>query len=316
MKSHGASRPGGALLSDSVPEKHKNYKAGLPLALFGGLMLTFDVPLIRLGDGSIWSVMLLRSACVFVSGIAAWWIYRRVTRSDIPLVPGVYGILVGVAYALSSMFFMGAVQMTPTANLVFILALNPMLTALLSWIFLKERPHAVTFVAIAILLAAVLVIVREGMEAGHSLGDGLAFLATLSISVAITLSRASGRDMGFMAVTASGLIMPVAAVVVAFQGFEVSDPKWIVIDGLLVINLSFFALGLAPRFMPGAEVAMFYLLETIVTPVWIWLIFSETPTTQTLIAGCVMVATLAVHSLWQLNHGRRRRAAQAVRHPG
>jgi drug/metabolite transporter (DMT)-like permease len=303
-------------LSDIPRQKETNHAVGLPLALFGGLMLTFDVPLIRLGDGSVWSVMLLRSACVFASGIIAWQLYQRITGKKIPLVPGLYGVMVGAAYALSSMFFMGAVRMTPTANLVFILALNPMLTALLSWAFLKERPHAVTFGAIVIMLAAVLVIVREGMAAGHSLGDALAFLATLSISAAIVLSRASGRDMGFMAVTAAGLILPVAAVVVAFQGFDVADPKWIVIDGLLVINLSFFALGLAPRFMPGAEVAMFYLLETIITPVWIWLIFNEAPTRQTLIAGCVMVATLAAHSLWQLNHGRRRRAAEGVRHPG
>ncbi len=308
----------GPPLSDSPTRLEKNYAAGLPLALFGGLILTLDIPLIRLGDGSAWSVMLLRSACVFVSGVAAWWIYRRVTGRMVPLVPGMFGVFVGAAYALSSISFIAAVDMTPTANLVFILALNPMITAMLSWIFLKERLHAVTIGCIFILLAAVLVIVREGMEAGHSLGDALAFVATLAISAAIVLSRASGRDMGLMAVIAAGLIVPVAGVMVAVEGFHIADPKWIVIDGLFVINLSFFALGLAPRYMPGAEVAMFYLLETIVTPVWIWLIFSEAPTPQTLTAGVVMVATLVVHSLWQLNHGRKIRAAQAqaVRHPG
>ncbi len=305
-------------MTDKRSGKQTNYAVGLPLALFGGLMLTIDVPLIRLGEGSAWSVMLLRSACVFAAGIVAWWAFRRVTGQSVPLVPGRFGILVGGAYALSSMFFIAAVPMTPTANLMFILALNPIMTAFLSWMFLKERPHAVTFAATAILLVSVLFIVREGLSAGHSLGDALAFLATVTISVAIVLSRASGQNMGFMAIVAAGLIVPVAGTMVAFEGFDIANPMWIIIDGLLVINLSFFCLGLAPRYLPGPEVAMFYLLETIITPVWIWLIFSEAPTRQTLIAGSVMIATLIAHSIWQLNHGRRQRrqrAAQAVRHP-
>jgi drug/metabolite transporter (DMT)-like permease len=289
---------------------------GVPLALAGGLALTFDVPLIRLGDGTIWSVMLLRSACVFVSGIAVWFLWRQITGTRMAMVPGRWGVLVGALYALSSISFLAAVQMTPTANLVFILALNPMVTALMSWAFLKERPHPVTFAAIAIMLAAVLFIVEEGLEAGHGTGDALAFVATFTIAAAIVVNRASGRDMGFMAVIAAGLILPVAGFVVAATGYHVANPGWIVIDGLFVISLSFFCLGLAPRYLPGAEVAMFYLLETIITPVWVWLIFSEAPSRQTLVAGSVMVVTLLAHSVWQLASGRRRRAAHAVRHPG
>ena len=103
---------------------------GLALAAFGGLVLTVDIPLIRLGNGDVWSVMAVRAICTLVSGFGAWWLYRRITGRDVQLVPGWQGVGVGLGYAASSLFFIAAVHMTPTANLVFILALNPMISAL------------------------------------------------------------------------------------------------------------------------------------------------------------------------------------------
>ena len=60
---------------------------------------------------------------------------------------------------------------------------------------------------------------------------------------------------------------------------------------------------------------MFYLLETVLAPVWVWMIFGEEPTTRSLIGGVILVTALVAHSLWQLWDGRRRRAARVLRHP-
>lgn len=43
---------------------------------------------------------------------------------------------------------------------------------------------------------------------------------------------------------------------------------------------------------------MFYLLETVLAPIWVWLIFNETPTAMTLVGGGILVATIGSHSLW------------------
>ena len=59
---------------------------------------------------------------------------------------------------------------------------------------------------------------------------------------------------------------------------------------------------------------MFYLLETVLAPIWVWLIFSEAPTAASLVGGLILVVALVAHSLWQIRDGRRRRAAQAIRH--
>ena len=99
-------------------------------------------------------------------------------------------------------------------------------------------------------------------------------------------------------------------------GYRIDDPVWIIINGAIVMPIAFFCLANGPKYLSGPEVAMFYLLETVLAPIWVWMIFSEIPSTQSLIGGTILIVTLVSHSLWQLQQGRRRRkAARALRHP-
>jgi drug/metabolite transporter (DMT)-like permease len=45
---------------------------------------------------------------------------------------------------------------------------------------------------------------------------------------------------------------------------------------------------------------MFYLLETVLAPIWVWLIFAETPAPMTLVGGGILVAAIAAHSVWMV----------------
>jgi drug/metabolite transporter (DMT)-like permease len=137
----------------------------------------------------------------------------------------------------------------------------------------------------------------------------------LSIAAAITISRASGKDMGFTSLI--GVILPclVALFMVSKTGYEVAEPWWIVFNGAVVMPISFFCLAAAPRYISGPEVSMFYLLETVLAPVWVWMIFDEVPSGKSLMGGAILIVALVAHSLWQLHEGRRRRAALAPRHP-
>ena len=121
--------------------------------------------------------------------------------------------------------------------------------------------------------------------------------------------------MGFTALV--GVIFPfvIAAVVVCQTGYRVDQPWWIIFNGAVVMPISFFCLATGPKYLSGPEVAMFYLLETVLAPVWVWLIFSEAPSRNALIGGTILIVALVAHSLWQLAEGRRRKAAAAVRHP-
>lgn len=300
-------QPAGAdgLSHPAFPAPSAQHARGLALTGIGGLVLSLDIPLIRLADGDAWSILMLRSATSLLAGILAWLAWRRFGANPPRLAPGRLGLAVAGLYGLSSVFFVVAVHHTATANLAFILALNSGFAAVLSWVFLRERPQAATLAAMAVMVFAVFLIVRDGIGHGRLIGDLFGLVSTATIACAITVTRASGRDMGLTALSGALVPLLVAMPLVASQGYRVEAPGWIVFNGAVVTPLAFFCLARGPRYLSGPEVAMFYLLETVLAPVWVWLIFSEAPSRNTLTGGAILVATLAAHSLWQLRRGTR-----------
>ena len=71
---------------------------------------------------------------------------------------------------------------------------------------------------------------------------------------------------------------------------------------ILCVAIPFVLVTIAPRFIPAAEVNLFFLLETIIGPIWVWLIIKEQPTTETLIGGIVIIITIAIHSFVKLKN--------------
>ena len=291
-----------------------DHSKGLLLTAIGGLVLTVDIPLIKLANGDAWSILLLRSASTLIATAIFWLIWRAVSSNAPVLVPGKAGLAVTALYGIGSICFLSAVYHTSTANLVFLLTFNTMFAAVLSWIFLKERPRPATLAAMAAMLVGIVIIIGDGIAAGNFFGDFLALCSSFCIASAITITRATGRDMGFAALVAVVLPCSVALLMVGQGGFRVEAPWWIIFNGAIVMPVAFYCLATGPKYISGPEVAMFYLLETVLAPVWVWIIFAETPSDRSLVGGAILTTALLAHSLWQLHQGRRRRAALAVRH--
>ena len=68
----------------------------------------------------------------------------------------------------------------------------------------------------------------------------------------------------------------------------------------MCVAIPFVLVTIAPRFITAAEVNLFFLLETIIGPIWVWLIIKEQPTTETILGGIVIIITIAVHSFLKL----------------
>lgn len=292
-----------------------NYKKGLLLTALGGMALTIDIPLIRLAHGEPWTILLLRTGATFLSALVIWAVWRSFSPKAPRLLPDRTSLAVAALYGIASITFITGVFNTSTANLVFILALSTVFSAVLAWVFLKERPQTVTLVTMAVMIVGVLIIVGSSLGTGHLFGDFMGLASAFLIASAITVSRSSGRDMGFPALLGVALPLVVAAFMVSRSGFEVEAPWWILFNGAVVMPISFFCLATGPKYISGPEVAMFYLLETVLAPVWVWMIFSEVPSRNSLIGGVILITALVFHSAWQLHQGRKRRMARAVRHP-
>jgi drug/metabolite transporter (DMT)-like permease len=66
---------------------------------------------------------------------------------------------------------------------------------------------------------------------------------------------------------------------------------------VLCVAIPFVLLTIAPRFITAAEVNLFFLLETILGPLWVWLVIKEQPSIETIQGGLVIILTIAIHSI-------------------
>ncbi|OBZ96204.1 membrane protein [Pararhizobium polonicum] len=284
------------------------HRRALLITGLGGLALSFDIPLIRSSQGEVWSLLALRSLCTFAVALVAWVVLNKFLGRRIALIPGKAGLLAGVFYGLGTFTFLLSVFHTATANVVFIVAFTSMFAAVLSWIFLKERPSNATLVTMAVMVFGVGLIVHDGLKSGNVFGDAMAVCSALLLALAITVSRASGRDMGLVPLATAIFPCAIGYLLSPSEGLVIAHPGWIMFDGLIMIPLAFFCLATGPRYLSAPEVGMFYLLETILAPIWIWIVFTEVPTMQTLLGGAVLILALVGHSLWQI---RQKSAADA-----
>ena len=71
---------------------------------------------------------------------------------------------------------------------------------------------------------------------------------------------------------------------------------------IMCVAIPFVLVTIAPRFIPAAEVNLFFLLETIIGPIWVWLIIKEQPSIETLYGGAIIIVTIAIHSFLKLKN--------------
>ena len=71
---------------------------------------------------------------------------------------------------------------------------------------------------------------------------------------------------------------------------------------VMCVALPFVLVTIAPRFISAAEVNLFFLLETIIGPIWVWLFISEQPTLETIQGGSIIILTIAIHSFLKIKN--------------
>ena len=88
------------------------------------------------------------------------------------------------------------------------------------------------------------------------------------------------------------------------ESFALVDNDLIIVPLMCVmcVAIPFVLVTIAPRFIPAAEVNLFFLLETIIGPIWVWLIIKEQPSLETIQGGTVIIAAIAIHSFIKLKN--------------
>jgi drug/metabolite transporter (DMT)-like permease len=209
---------------------------------------------------------------------------------------GLAGIAVALCVATASGAFIAALNQTSVARVLFILALAPVLAAVLARVLLGEAVTRRTVVAIALALAGVALMVGAPGE-GSLAGDGLSFLATLAFALMIVITRWR-HDVSMAPATCMSQLILIAVFIPFAAPGEIAggDVGWLALLGIGQVGLGLALLTVGARMIPAAQVGLITLLEVVLGPVWVWLALNERPSTATLVGGAIVILAIVIQT--------------------
>ena len=219
--------------------------------------------------------------------------FRKIGR------PGIFG---AVAFGLSLLFLTMALHNSPIANVMFILALVPILTALLAWVTLRERIQKVTWVAMIGAAIGVALMVIGHLNGGSMKGAGLSVGCAVTVSIFAVILR-WGRDLNMIPMFAVGsLIAAAIALPFAFNGPSLSEGNIVILClwAGLVSPLYYSLFVVASRHIPVAELMLAVPLETILSVLLAWLVLAEIPSTNSLLGGIIVIAAVSGMAIYRI----------------
>jgi len=280
---------------------NKNQRKGMILAFTGIMFITPDSLLIRLANISSWDLIFYRGFIPFLTILIGLMLIYKSSLFKKILNNGWHGLAFIISFAVTSIVFVVSIENTNVANTLVMVALAPMLSAIISLIFLKENPDQKTWAAIAITTIAVVYIFYDAIDAGDFLGNFLGLICATGLAVNAVIIRSAKKISLVPSAMVGKLMVALFALFFADQlKLESNDLIIVPLMCVVCIAIPFVCVTLAPRYITAAEVNLFFLLETIFGPLWVWLVIHEQPSIETIIGGSIIILTIGVHSAFIL----------------
>ena len=274
---------------------------GSLLAFVAVMFITPDSLFIRLSNIDTWGLVFYRGIIPFFTVFIGMLFIYKLNFFKIFFSSGYHGIIYVITFSITNITFVVSIQNTNVANTLVMIATAPMLSAILSGIFLKEQPDKKTWISILITFLAIIFIFYDSLGIGNFYGDILAFITAIGLAVgAVTIRSARSKNLVPAAVV--GKLFVALFALFFIDSFILVEKDLIIVPlmCILCVAIPFVLVTIAPRFIPAAEVNLFFLLETIIGPIWVWFVIKEKPSLETLIGGMVIITTIAIHSFLKL----------------
>ena len=284
-------------------ERLPEHVKGLLITGTGVLILTPDTLMVRLIATDQWTMVFWRGVLLMIALGAFLAVYYRGEAWARVRAIGWAGVAVAASFAVSSFLFIAALAHTSVANTLVIVSASPLIAAIFGRVFLAERVPARTWAAILVTMGGIGILVSGSPGSGTIDGDLAALGTAAGMAGAWTIVR---RARSINMVPASALSGGLSALAVApfATPFALSGGQagLMLLLGLVLLPAAFGLMTLGPRYLPAPEVALVLLLETVLGPLWVWLVIDEEPSAHALVGGAIVIAALIGHSVLALRH--------------
>jgi DME family drug/metabolite transporter len=272
---------------------------GVVMVMAAGAIWSLGGLLVRSMEAAgAWQILFVRSATVVLTVLAVLlWRYRGDCLEKIRRAGGL-AVLAGALLGVGFCGFIFALMHTTVANAVFMLSASPLLTAVLGWLLLAERIRRGTWLAMAVALIGVGLMVGGGIVAGAWFGNLMALIAMAAFSgFAVALRQGRGNDM-LPAVLWAGLLSALVAFAMAPDlSMSWRDVMLSAIMGGALITGGMILFTAGSRTVPSAELALLALTEVVLGPLWVWLAYAEVPRAETFFGGALVLAAIIGRAL-------------------
>ena len=268
---------------------------GLLLSLIGVIIISPDSLLIRLANIDDLSLIFYRSALPIIT-ILIFLIYNY-KKSFIKsfFLIGLPGVIYAILYAITHICFVYSIQNTAVANTLVLIASAPIFAALFSVFILKEIPSFFTWIVIFIALLAMIIIGIGSFTSTGLYGDIMALIVAAGMGFSMVLVRLF-KNKDLVPACLLGCLIAALYTLPFGVNFNIDQNQifYLLLMCLLILPIPFMILTIAPKYTPAHEVALIFLMESVLGTAWVWFVINEAPPANTIIGGVLLLGSVSI----------------------
>ena len=285
----------------------KNEKIAVPVVLFAGILWSFGPLVVRYMDQPHlvpWQYIFGRGLTIFIllnlylyfeEGINFYKNYKKI---------GISGLLGGMGLGIAMISFIYSITNTSAAITLLCLAAMPFFTALLAFLFLKEKISFSVWISILLATIGIIIMALGNTEKNSVIGFIFGITSSIGFSIFSVTLRWKKETPKFTTVAISGLFCFIVATIMILSKnqpfFSTSyNSSMFSLHGTLVcMGLILYSIG--SKAIAAAELTLLSLTEVIGGIFWVWLpLFgiNEVPSPNTIIGGFFLFVSITYYSL-------------------
>lgn len=235
---------------------------------------------------------------VFLTSIFLTPLFLTKYRDSLKFFFDIRPALVGFLLALHFYAWISAVQLTNVANAVIFIAIQPLFTLLLEYLFAREdvRKGAITGVVLALIGSIIISFSDFYIILTRFYGDMLAILAAFLAACYLFLGRSFRKEIKYIpyiyilyTYCAFFLFIFVLISGHSFTGYSNINYLYILLLALGPTLIGHSVLNLSIRYVPATIVSLAILGEPIITTVLALIILGESLTKATIVGGILIL---------------------------
>jgi len=287
--------------------KLKNENIAIPFVLVAGILWSFGPLVVRHMDQPNlvpWQYLFARGIIIFTllniylffeEGIQFYKNYFRM---------GLSGIIGGSGLGIAMITFIWSITNTTAAVTLLCLASMPFITALLGFLFLKEKITTNVWLSIVIATIGIVIMAMGDFEKGSLIGFMFGIISSIGFSVFSVSLRWRKETPKFTTVSFAGLFCAIVSTFIIINS-QISFTSTSLNQGLFAVHGTLVCLGLilysiGSKAIPAAELTLLSLTEVVGGIFWVWLpLFgiNEVPSNTTVIGGFLIFLAIVYYSL-------------------